>query len=137
MNKKEEKYKGLFKKKIDNTFNDLKSGINIVGKCCNKKCRYNNQQVISNYDDDKFEFVSNLYNIVCPHCSSLIIPRKIAFYKCKFIISGKKVVGDNVVPFSFNDLIEINDNNYFYIFEPESDKDTTYIEILCQVFNKF
>ena len=133
-NNEEEKYKCLFKKVKDNAFNDLKSGINILGKCCNKKCRFKDKQVISKCDEDKFEFVSNLYNVVCPHCSYIIIPRKIAFYQCKFIISGKKVAGDNVVPFSFNNIIETNDNKYFYLFDPENDKDITYIEILCQVY---
>ena len=137
MNKGEEKFKNLFKKKKNNYFNDLKSGINIIGKCSNKKCNFKDQQVISNCEQDKFEFVSNLYNVVCPHCSSIIIPRKIAFYQCSFIISGKKVVGDKVVPFSFIDIIEINNKNNFYLFEPENDKETTYIEIICQVFNKF
>ena len=133
-NNDEENYKGLFKKEKNNTFNDLKSGINILGKCCNKNCRFKDQQVISKCNEDKFEFVSNLYNVVCPHCSYIIIPRKIAFYQCRFIISGKKVTGDNVVPFSLNNIIEINDNKYFYLFDPENDKSTTYVEILCQVY---
>lgn len=129
--------KDLFKKEKNHHYKDLKSGINIIGKCCNKKCRLKDQQVISNWDKKEFEFVSNLYNVLCPHCSSIIIPKKIAFYQCSFIISGKKVDGDKVVPFSFNNIIEINNKNNFYLFEPENNKDTTYVEILCQVFKTF
>ena len=137
LNIEKENFKYLIKKEKDNSLNDLKKGINILGKCSNKKCRFKDQQVISNCNKNKFEFISNLYNVLCPHCSCLITSKKIAFYQCSFIISGKKLSGKIVVPFSFNNIIEINDTHYFYLFDPENDKDNTYIEILCQVFDNF
>ena len=126
----------FFKKKKEGIFNDLKSGINILGLCSNKKCSKYKQEVISYYDGDKFELISKLYDIMCPECSCIIIPKKIAVYKCNFVISGKKLDGNYVVPFSLK-RVDINDNNYFYIFNPDYDKNTTYVELLCSLYDKY
>jgi hypothetical protein len=53
----DEEEKKLIKKKNDSSFN-LRNGIN----------------------DEKFELVSNLYNVMCPYCSC------ITFYNIKIII---------------------------------------------------
>jgi len=126
--------KTLIKKKIDSCFN-LKNGINILGKCSNKNCKYKGKEVISYYKGEKFELVSNLYNVMCPYCSCIIIPKKIIFYNCNFIISGKKLDGEFVVPFAL-ERIDINDNNSYYIFNPNSN-DNTYIELICQILIRY
>ena len=125
----------LIKKKIDNSFK-LRNGINILGKCNNKNCEYKGKEVTSYYNGEKFELVSNLYNIMCPYCSCIIIPKKIIFYKCNFIISGKKLDGEFVVPFAL-ERIDINDNNYYYIFNPNSNNNNTYIELICQILIRY
>ena len=129
--------KELVKKKKENNFNELKKGINIIGKCGNKSCRSQGQDVISFIEEKQFEVIKNYYSVLCPHCTSIIIPKKIAFYQCSFIISGKKVSGDYVVPFSLNNIIESKDGNFFYLFDPEYDKNTTYVELNCQILNKY
>ena len=129
--------KELVKKKKENIFNELKKGINIIGKCGNKSCRFEKQDVISFIEGKQFEVIKNYYSVLCPHCTSIIIPKKIAFYQCSFIISGKKVSGDYVVPFSLNNIIESKDENFFYLFDPEYDKSTTYVELNCQILNKY
>ena len=96
----------LIKKKIDNSFK-LRNGINILGKCNNKNCEYKGKEVTSYYNGEKFELVSNLYNVMCPYCSCIIIPKKIIFYNCNFIISGKKLNGEFVIPFAL-ERIDIN-----------------------------
>ena len=129
--------KELVKKQKENIFNELKKGINIIGKCGNKSCRFEKQDVISFIEGKQFEVIKNYYSVLCPHCTSIIIPKKIAFYQCSFIISGKKVSGDYVVPFSLNNIIESKDGNFFYLFDPEYDKSTTYVELNCQILNKY
>ena len=129
--------KELVKKKKENNFNELKKGINIIGKCGNKSCRFQGQDVISFIEEKQFEVIKNYYSVLCPHCNSIIIPKKIAFYQCSFTISGKKVSGDYVVPFSLNNIIESKDGNFFYLFDPEYDKSTTYVELNCQILNKY
>ena len=126
----------LVKKKKEGIFNDLKEGINILGECSYKDCEFQNKEVISYFDGNKFELISNLYNVTCPHCSCIIIPKKIVFYKCNFIISGKKLDKEFVVPFTL-DRKDINENDYYYIFDPDKDENTTYIEILSQIFIKY
>ena len=127
--------KMLIKKKKDSSFN-LRNGINILGKCGNKNCEYKGKEVTSYYNGDKFELVSNLYNIMCPYCSCIIIPKKIIFYNCNFIISGKKLDGEFVVPFAL-ERIDINDNNYYYVFNPNSNNNNTYIELICQILIRY
>jgi hypothetical protein len=127
--------KMLIKKKRDSSFN-LKNGINILGKCSNKNCEFKGKEVTSYYNDDKFELVSNLYNIMCPYCSCIIIPKKIIFYNCNFIISGKKLDGEFVVPFAL-ERIDINDNNHYYVFNPNSNNNNTYIELICQILIRY
>ena len=126
----------LVKKKKEGIFNDLKEGINILGECSYKDCEFQNKEVISYFDGNKFELISNLYNVTCPHCSCIIIPKKIVFYKCNFIISGKKLDKEFVIPFTL-DRKDINENDYYYIFDPDKDENTTYIEILSQIFIKY
>ena len=42
-------------------------------------CKYKGKEVTSYYNGEKFELVSNLYNVMCPYCSCIIIPKKIIF----------------------------------------------------------
>jgi hypothetical protein len=130
------KDKILVKERKEGIFNDLQKGINILGKCKNKDCIFKEQEVISYWDKDKFELLSNMYDVKCPHCNSIILPKKIAFYKCNFIISGKKVDNEFVVPFAL-ERKDINDEDYYYIFYPDHDNNTTYVELMCQVFIKY
>lgn len=43
-------------------------------------CKYKGKEVTSYYNGEKFELVSNLYNVMCPYCSC------ITFYNIKIII---------------------------------------------------
>jgi len=130
----DEEEKTLIKKKNNSSFN-LRNGINILGKCSNKNCKYKGKEVTSYYNGEKFELVSNLYNVMCPYCSCIIIPKKIIFYNCNFIISGKKLNGEFVIPFAL-ERIDINDNNSYYVFNPNSN-DNTYIELICQILIRY
>ena len=44
---------------------------------------------------------------------------------------------DSIVPFYLNSIIEAKDNDYFYLFDAEHDKNTTYVEIKCQILNRY
>ena len=62
--------------------------------------------------------------------------KKIIFYNCNFIIiSGKKLNGEFVIPFAL-ERIDINDNNSYYVFNPNSN-DNTYIELICQILIRY
>jgi hypothetical protein len=43
--------------------------------------------------------------------------------------------GEFVIPFSL-EKIDINDNNSYYVFNPNSN-DNTYIELICQILIRY
>ena len=66
-------------------------GLNIFGKCSNKKCKVYNKEVIYIAGINiQFDFYSDNKKIKCPMCSKNFIPITMGFWKCEYQIKGEK-----------------------------------------------
>ena len=85
----------------------VKRGLNIFGKCENKKCQASGKEVIyKTYKDNKinlpeegiiFDMVEELNIIKCPICDKIFRPTTCGFYKCEYQFIGEKFKkGDQV-----------------------------------------
>ena len=66
-------------------------GLNLFGKCINKKCEAYKEEVIYPAGINiKFDFNSDIKKIKCPICSKNFIPMTMGFWKCEYQIKGEK-----------------------------------------------
>lgn len=69
-------------------------GLNLFGKCINKKCKAFDKEVIYPVGiNKKFDFYSDKKNIICPICSKNFLPLTMGFWKCEYQIKGEKLKG--------------------------------------------
>ena len=67
-------------------------GLNLFGKCINKKCEAYNKEVIYIVGINvKFDFDEEKKSIVCPICKKNFIPLTVGFWKCEYQIKGEKL----------------------------------------------
>ena len=70
-------------------------GLNIFGKCINKKCLAYDAEVIYPVGINiKFDFNSDKKEIRCPMCSKIFVAKTMGFWKCEYQIKGEKLDED-------------------------------------------
>ncbi len=85
------KTKNLFFSKNAPKWRKVSKGLNLFGKCINKKCQaYDNEVVFKVGINIKFDFNSDRKEIKCPICSKNFIPNTMGFWKCEYQIKGEK-----------------------------------------------
>ena len=107
-------------------------GINIFGICHCKKCIAYKKEVVVRITKKKFDLINEKDQLFCPECDSLIIPKTVGFYLCKFKIYGKKIVNDNIEHFK-NDIDEANNKDSVKYFDPELNGKLVISELICEV----
>ena len=66
-------------------------GLNLFGKCLNKKCEAFNAEVIHRVGINKeFDFNSDKREIKCPICAKNCLPSTMGFWKCEYQLKGEK-----------------------------------------------
>ena len=111
-------------------------GINIFGICHCKKCIAYKKEVVVKIKEKKFDLINEKDKLFCPECESIIIPKTVGFYLCKFRIYGKKIVGDNIERFE-NDDDEANNKKSLKYFDPELNGETMVSELIFEVIKYF
>lgn len=111
-------------------------GINIFGICHCKKCIAYKKEVVVKIKEKKFDLINEKDKLFCPECESIIIPKTVGFYLCKFGIYGKKIVGDNIERFD-NDIDEANNKKSLKYFDPELNGETMVSELIFEVIEYF
>ena len=74
-------------------------GINIFGICKCKLCKANGQEVVVPVKQNKINLVEEKFNQKCPECDSVIEPKTVGFYLCKYHIYGEKIEEKKLVEF--------------------------------------
>ena len=70
---------------------EVVQGLNLFGKCINKKCEAYNAEVIHAVGiNRKFDFNMDRKEIKCPICSKNFVPITMGFWKCEYQIKGEK-----------------------------------------------
>ena len=111
-------------------------GINIFGICHCKKCIAYKKEVVVRIAEKKFDLINEKDKLFCPECESLIIPKTVGFYLCKFRIYGKKIVDDNIVKFE-NDIDEANNKKSVKYFDPELNGEVEVSKLIFEVLEYF
>jgi len=107
-------------------------GINIFGICNCKKCKAYKKEVVVPIKKKKLDLIKERDELFCPECEATIIPKTVGFYLCKFIIYGKKLVDDKVVPFE-NEEDEANKKDKLKYFDPELNGEIMVTELIFEV----
>ena len=106
-------------------------GLNLFGKCKNKKCKVFNKEVAYSVGiNQKFDFNEKIENIRCPICSKNFLPVTMGFYKCEYQIKGKKFKDGEYEIIDINGK-ETNGDDFEY-FDPYKNKSTSWPSL--QVF---
>jgi len=62
----------------------VNKGLNIFGICTNFKCEAYKKEVVVMINKKKFDLIKERNELFCPECGSLIIPKTVGFYLCKY-----------------------------------------------------
>lgn len=111
-------------------------GINIFGICHCKMCNAYKKEVVVRIKKKRFDLINEKDKLFCPQCESLIIPKTVGFYLCKFRIYGKKIIDDQIEKFD-NDIDEANNKNSVKYFDPELNGETVVSELIFEVIEYF
>ena len=111
-------------------------GINIFGICHCKICKAYKKEVVVRIKKKRFDLINEKDKLFCPECESLIIPKTVGFYLCKFKIYGKKIMNDQIEKFD-NDIDEANNKNSLKYFDPELNGETVVSELIFEVIEYF
>ena len=71
------------------SYRKITKGINIFGICKFKKCLAYQKEVVVRIKKKKFDLIEERNDLFCPECETLIVPKTVGFYLCKFKIYGK------------------------------------------------
>ena len=100
----------------------ISQGLNIFGKCINKKClAYDNEVVFIAGINVKFDINLRSKEIKCPICSKNFIPSTIGFWKCEYQIKGDKLKDGDYISVNINGK-ETKGNDFEYYDPNETGK---------------
>ena len=122
------KTKEIFFSKSAPSYRKAGKGINIFGICPRRKCKAFNKEVVIPIKKKIFDLIKEKENLFCPECDSLIIPKTVGFYLCKFRIYGKKIENDEIENFQNEDDVANNKKSLKY-FDPDLNGEVMVIEL--------
>ena len=98
----------------------VSQGLNLFGKCINKKCEaYGNEVIFIAGINVKFDINLKAKEIVCPICSKNFIPNTLGFWKCEYQIKGEKLKDGEYIQVNINGK-ETKGNDFEYYDTNES-----------------
>ena len=85
------------------TYRTTGIGINIYGICKGNNCIAFDKEVIVPIKKKVFDLIEEKYDLKCPVCNNIIIPKTVGFRLCEYKVYGKKYENDKIEKFSFID----------------------------------
>ena len=100
----------------------VSQGLNLFGKCINKKCEaYDNEVIYPAGINIKFDINLRSKEIKCPICSKNFIPLTLGFWKCEYQIKGEKLKDGEYISVNINGK-ETKGNDFEYYDTKETGK---------------
>ena len=118
------------------TYRTPTKGINIFGICKCKFCKANGQEVVVPVKEKKINLVEEKFNQKCPECDSVIEPKTVGFYLCKYHIYGEKIEDKKLVPFD-NGYQEANDYENLQYYADFSNGDAKFTELIFEIIEYY
>ena len=107
-------------------------GINIYGICKNKKCiAFNEEVIVPLHNKKRFDLIEEKYDLECPECSNIIMPKTVGFYLCNYKIKGVKYQDDKKISFEFEG--QAPKRNCIQYFNPDKNGETTMVKLIIEV----
>ena len=105
-------------------------GLNLFGKCINKKCKAFNEEVIHPVGINvKFDFNSDdRKNIKCPICSKNFVPITMGFWKFEYQIKGEKLKNGDYKKVNLNGKETKGDD--FEYFDPYKNETVSWSKLM-------
>ncbi len=110
----------------------IAQGINIYGICKGKKCEaYGKEVIVPLKNIKKFDLVDGKYDLECPVCGGIIMPKTLGFHLCEYKIKGKKFINDRGEGFELKEKAENKDSILYY--NPDENGTTIIVELKIEV----
>ena len=114
------------------SYRAVTKGINIFGICTFKKCDAYKKEVVVIINKKKFDLIKERNELFCPECGSLIIPKTVGFYLCKYKIYGKKISNSREEYFE-NEIEEVRNANAVKYFDPDLNGEVMITQLIFEV----
>ncbi len=126
------KTKEIYFSKNAPSYRGVTKGINICGICKCKMCKACKKEVVVPIKKKKINLIKERDELFCPECESIIIPKTVCFYMCKFKIYGKKIKNGKEQYFE-NEPDEASNENSAKYFDPELNGEIMVSELIFEV----
>ena len=118
------------------TYRTICKGLNICGDCKCRNCiAYKNEVIIPLEGVKRFDVVGESDILECPSCGSIISPKTVTFYLCRYRVIGKKYENDKIMPFEFVGLA--NDINSAQYYDPKENGQARVIELIIEILEYY
>lgn len=114
------------------SYRTANKGINIFGFCKKSGCNAYDKEVVVPISKNKVDLIEEKFSFHCPECDSIIEPKTVGFYLCKYHIYGKKLVGEKLVDFD-NHCETATSKEYLQYFDPNSNKDAFFFKLIFEI----
>ena len=115
------------------SYRGVEKGINIFGICINYLCLANNKEVVVPIKKKFFDLIEEKYDLKCPECSNIIIPKTCGFSRCEYKISGKIYENENDKIKKFSIEEKADDPNGIKYYNPDENGNAKMIELKFEV----
>ncbi len=95
-------------------------------------CNAYDKEVVVPISKNKVDLIEEKFSFHCPECDSIIEPKTVGFYLCKYHIYGNKLDDKKLVDFD-NGYEEARDKEHLQYFYPNSNKDALFFKLIFEI----
>ena len=111
-------------------------GINIFGICKCKLCKSNGKEVVVPVKEEKMNLIEEKLNQKWPECDSVIEPKTVGFFLCKYHIYGEKIEENKLVRFD-NGYQEANDREKLQYNDDFSNRKGRFTNVIFEIIEYY
>ena len=114
------------------SYRKVRKGLNIFGICKKSGCNAYEKEVAVPISKNKVDLIEEKFTFHCPVCDSIIQPKTVGFYLCKYHIYGKKLNGDKLEEFD-GGYEEAKDSEHLRYFDPSSNGEAFFFKLIFEI----
>ena len=114
------------------SYRTARKGLNIFGICKKNDCKAYEKEVVAIISKNKVDIIEEKFSFLCPECNSIIVPKTVGFYLCKYHIYGKKLDGEKLVNFDGGHE-EAEDKEHLRYFNPNSNGEAFFFKLIIEI----
>ena len=118
------------------SYRTANKGINIFGFCKKSGCNAYDKEVVVPISKNKVDLIEKKFSFHCPECDSIIEPKTVGFYLCKYHIYGNKLDDKKLVDFD-NGYEEARDKEHLQYFDSDSNKYAFFFKLIFEIIEYY